>query len=265
MRPKMLLLDEPCDKAKEIFSTTFDLNTGWEYPDIIYTGLTPVETIVPVCCPCTGIDHVKSPHIIHLDEVWKRGDGVMVTSTAEHTWSLVLGLAKLKKMQLSNKHIGIIGYGRIGQQVEEYAKAFNMFVDAYDKFKKPFIGYEDNGFYASNNIEKILRESDIITLHVPLNDETKGMIGKSEFDLMKHGALLVNTSRPEIVDKFSLIDNLYGGKVGGYADDFSNYWNFNHENVIQTPHIAGNCLEAREATDTYIATKTIEWWRTRAL
>lgn len=98
---------------------------------------------------------------------------------------------------------------------------------------------------------------------MPLNESTKGMINKREFDMMKHGTLLINTSRAEIVDKFSLIDNLYSGKLGGYADDFSNYWHINHDNVIQTPHIGGNCIEAREMTDIYIAKKAVEYWRSK--
>jgi phosphoglycerate dehydrogenase-like enzyme len=251
----MLLLDEPCDKAKEIFSIGFDFLGKFEQPDIIYTGLTPVETTLPVCCPCTGIDHVKSPHIIHLDDAWKRGDGVMVTSTAEHTWSLLMQLAKLKRIQLSSKTIGIIGYGRIGKQVRRYAESFGIYFYACDTWTCP----EDR--------LRLLKESDIITIHVPLNDETKGMIGKSEFDQMKDGALLTNTSRAKIVNEDALVEALNSGKLGGYADDF--YMDHvvdvtEHPNVILTNHIAGNCIEAREYTDTYIAYQTLKYWRTRS-
>lgn len=254
MRPKILLLDEPCNEARKMLEQVFDYKKEGEIPDIVYTQLTPCRGVgVPVICPCTSVEHITaSPHVIYLDEAWKRGEGVKVTSTAEHTFSLILQLAKLKRMQLSGKIIGIIGFGRIGQQVLEYVKAFDMSYIIYSE------GFE------KQNYEDILKYSDIITLHVPLNDSTKGMIGKEQFDPMKDGVLLVNTSRADIVDKYSLCDNLHGGKLGGYADDFKDHWAIHHDNVIQTNHVGGNSIEAREATDIYIAKRAIEWWRARS-
>jgi D-3-phosphoglycerate dehydrogenase len=87
------------------------------------------------------------------------------------------------------------------------------------------------------------------------------MIGKREFELMKGGALLVNTSRPEIVDEKALLYSLNFQGLGGYANDFDQC--SHHPKVISTPHIAGNCLEAREATDIYVATKSVEYWRSK--
>jgi phosphoglycerate dehydrogenase-like enzyme len=253
MRPKMLLLDTPCDKAIEIFKQEFELSAGWELPDIIYTGLTPIDTIVPVVCPCTGIDHVKSPHIIYLDDDFKRGIGRAVTSTAEHTWSLLLQLAKMKRMQLSNKTIGIVGYGRIGQQIKRYAMSHDMEINIGDTWTCP------------QDRLRLLRESDIITLHVPLNSETNGMISTYEFGAMKDGAMLINTSRQEIVNIEDLKEAIKTKDIF-YADDFKNNVDLcEYANVIQTRHIAGNCMEAREATDIYVATKTIEYWRSRTL
>lgn len=119
MRPKMLLIDEPCKMAKDILREVYYLPFSTESSeyDAIWTGLTPVETYLPVFCPCTGIDHVDSPEIIHLDNDWKRNEGTQITSTAEHTWSLILQLAKSRRMQLSGKTIGIIG---LGQSVIRY-------------------------------------------------------------------------------------------------------------------------------------------------
>lgn len=251
MRPKLLLLDNPCATATGIFEEVFDTSSRWELPDAIYTGLTPVETFVPVFCPCTGIDHVKAKEVIYLDYAWKLGEGIKVTSTAEHTWSLLLRLAKKKHMQLSGKTIGIIGYGRIGKQVAKYARAFNMCV-----------GYSDIG----DDWKDGLCAYDIVTLHIPLNESTKGIIGEKELDMMKDGALLINTSRPEIVDEKALIDWLQTPRAGNYyADDFENDRLIFCPNAIQTPHIAGDCLEARELTDIYIAKKACEWWKERSM
>lgn len=249
MKPKLLLLDEPCDKAKEILREIFDLHFDNMFEcDAIWTGLTPIEHDV-VFCPCTGIEHIKANEVIYLDEEWKSGEGRQVTSTAEHTWSLILQLAKMKRMQLSGKTIGCIGCGRIGSQVFEYAKAFEMRWISYDV-----------KYHNYNYLEKVLTESDIITIHVPLNDATRGMIGRKEFQKMKPGAMLINTSRAYIVDYEALMG--YENKVY-YADDFGDSRVLCRRNTIQTNHVGGNSIEAREATDIYVAQKAVEHWRSK--
>jgi phosphoglycerate dehydrogenase-like enzyme len=266
--PKILLLDEPHPKARKMMEefaecqNVFDQSKPFVITraipgDIIYTQLTPIKTNIPVFCPCTGIDHIEAPNVIYLDDEWKQNEGELVTSTAEHTWSLILQLAKMNRMQLRKKIIGVIGIGRIGWMVYKYAKAFKMVGRIYNKNRDAY------------DFEKLIKQSDIITLHVPLNSETRGMISKNEFAMMKPGALLVNTSRAEIVNEPALMDALESGTLGGYADDFYH----NHESgrlkfmskygdkVILTDHIGGNCLEAREATDIYIAQKMREWFK----
>ncbi len=259
--PKILLLDEPHPKARAILESFAECiypecidntypQTSADY-NAIYTQLTPVTAETVVFCPCTGIDHIEAPKVFYLDDEWKKTEGLKVTSTAEHTWSLILQLAKKKKMQLSGKTLGIIGYGRIGQQITEYAKAFKMKTRVYDK----------NFFNCT--FDQLLRESDIITLHIPL-EGNKGFIGWSEFPMMKKGVLLVNTSRFEIMDYKATLANVLNGTIGGIAHDFSNKKFFfkgkAHCEYVQTPHIGGNCLEAREMTDIYTATKIKEYF-----
>jgi D-3-phosphoglycerate dehydrogenase len=237
-------------KAKHLVEDEVDI-IDCGVANLIYTQLTPIDTDSTVFCPCTGVDHIRATNVIYLDDEWKRGEGRNITSTAEHTFSLILQLAKMRRMQLSGKTIGIIGYGRIGQRVAKYAQAFDMNVLAYD-------GQE------STLLHNILHDTDIVTLHVPLNDETKGMIGHKELEIMKYATLLVNTSRPEIINKDDLKKAIANKNIY-YADDFKDdlYLFDYHSNVIQTRHIGGNCIEAREATDIYIAKKAIEWWRCR--
>jgi phosphoglycerate dehydrogenase-like enzyme len=251
MKPKILLLDEIYPRAQEILQQEFDCRSDWKLPDMIYVGLTPIKTLVPVICPCTGIEHVESPNVIYLDNAWKIGEGRNVTSTGEHTISLILQLAKIKQMQLYNKTLGIIGHGRIGSQVHSFACSM---------FRK-IRYYSPNS--CNREIEDVLKESDIVTLHIPLNNETKGMIGKHQLELMKPGALLINTSRQGIINLNDLTVSLNKGHLGGYADDFLNDCVVPCRNVIQTPHIGGNCLEAREATDIYVSTKAVEYWRSK--
>jgi phosphoglycerate dehydrogenase-like enzyme len=278
MKPKILLLDEPHPKAKAIMESVTEcinsIPTRHEQVlcDFIYTQLTSIKTNIPVFCPCTRIDHIQAPKIFYLDNEWKRTEGQSVTSTAEHTFSLILQLAKMNRMQLYGKTLGVIGNGRLGRLVERYARSFQMNTIVYNKEggKIDFIYAGETNNINNWTFEKLLQQSDIITLHVPLNKETNGMIGLKEFDMMKPGCLLVNTSRAEIVDKNSLIKALHKD-LGGYADDFLNERPVfasnivlyprpfpKRFNVIQTPSIGGDTLEAREATDIYIANKIVE-------
>lgn len=245
MKPRLLCLDEMTSKAKELVLEHCDIVTcALDNIIGIYTQLTPITTNYPVFCPCTGIEHISSPDIYYLDDIWKQKEGWKITSTAEHTWSLILQLAKLNRMQLPWKSIFIIGYGRIGKQVHKYAKAFGLTV-----------GYAD----IDEDWIDGLCAFDIVTLHMPLNEQTKGIFAKPCFDRMKDGALLINTSRAEIVNEYDLLQALESGKLGGYANDFDVLPN--HTKVIATKHIGGNCIEAREATDLYIAEKIINYIR----
>jgi phosphoglycerate dehydrogenase-like enzyme len=275
MRPKLLLLDEPHPKAKEIMESVCEcVIEGQRITspiDFIYTQLTKTTATIPVFCPCTGVDHIQAPEIIHLDDEWKCTEGKAITSTAEHTWSLILQLAKLNRMQLSGKTLGVIGSeGRIGSCISKWGRAFDMNVLCHDLKRKHI--YTVLGTYCGDRTERemdkelsqLLQQSDIITLHVPLNNETRCMISKEQFDMMKPGALLVNTSRADIVNIDALYEALYSKKIAGYADDFATGGiETLLNNVIRTPHIAGNCIEAREATDIYIANKIVQYVKER--
>jgi phosphoglycerate dehydrogenase-like enzyme len=274
MRPRILLLDEPHPKARAIMEEVAEAiskdcyiankitehESYWRGNEInldnfdyVYTQLTPVNANIPVFCPCTGIDHIQAPKVIYLDDKWKATEGREVTSTAEHTFSLILQLAKLNRMQLKGKTLCIVGYGRIGRQVAKYAICFEMTVrilDNCDPYRYWILQKE------------LFKESDIITLHVPLNEKTHGMIGEKEFAMMKSGALLVNTSRAEIVNEDALSNWLKSDDNNRYADDFydSHSKEFQeYSGALMTRHIGGNCLEAREATDIYIAKKIVEY------
>jgi phosphoglycerate dehydrogenase-like enzyme len=255
MKPTLVCLDrvyyDAMHKLLEVFKvedTSLEVNPD-DY-DYVWTGLTPVETKRVVASPCTGIDHIKSPHVIHLDQEFKGGEGEKVTSTAEHTWSLLLQTVKKKRMQLSGKILGVIGCGRIGHQVAKYGDAFGMSVYVTDIHTQDI------------DVKRLFNWSDIISIHVPLNEQTLGMVGKEQFDIMKPGRVLINTSRADIVNQGDLYNKMKEDSAFYYADDFSNPLRLVYPHrIVTTNHIGGNCHEARRATDMYVANKLIEYVR----
>ena len=149
--------------------------------------------------------------------------------------------------QLQGKSVGIIGYGRLGKMMNKYCWVFGMRVIAYD----PYV-FED-GY----DLDYVLENSDIISLHVHVTDETRHMINKKTLGKMKKNSYIVNTSRGEIVNEKDVIKSLEDGHLKGYAtdvvdDEFGNIKNSElikrteDLNIIVTPHIGGMTKEAQE-------------------
>jgi glycerate dehydrogenase len=141
--------------------------------------------------------------------------------------------------------IGIVGYGAIGKSVGKIAEAFGMKVLAYDIIAQPGL----TGF------ETLIRESDIITLHLPLTPETKNMIGARELRMMKSDAILINTGRGGLVDEQALADALTGKVIGGAGFDVLTVeppkqgnilLDLRLPNLIITPHVAWASREAMQ-------------------
>jgi glyoxylate reductase len=147
------------------------------------------------------------------------------------------------------KTLGIVGMGRIGEMTARRAKGFNMRVLYNKRTPDPDAERELGVEFA--DLDRLYTESDFISLHVPLTDETRHMINKDAFGKMKKGVILVNTARGPVVDEGDLVDAIRDGKVGGAGlDVFDNEPNINPElvameNVILTPHIASATWEAR--------------------
>lgn len=218
-----------------------------------------------------GFDNIK------VDELTERG--VVVTNTpsdevneavAEHAWALMLALARriveadestrrgayrgwepgiFLGINMTGKTLGIVGMGRIGQMTARRANGFNMRVLYNKRTPDPDAERELGVEFAE--LDRLYAESDFISLHVPLTDETRHMINKDALDKMKKGVILVNTARGPVVDEGDLVDALREGKVGGAGlDVYDNEPNINPEliameNVILTPHIASATWEAR--------------------
>jgi len=144
--------------------------------------------------------------------------------------------------RLNECTLGIIGLGRIGSKVAKKMSSFGINIIACD----PFISEEKAKRYNIKlvSLSKLLKDSDYITLHVPLNKDTYHLIGKNEFNLIKKNAYIINTSRGKVINEKDLLEALEGNKIGGAALDvleeepIHNNPLINFENIILTPHTA---------------------------
>lgn len=164
---------------------------------------------------------------------------------------------------VSGKTLGVIGTGRIGREVINRAIAFGMKVLAYDVIKNPEIEEKPNVQYAS--MDDILKDSDFITVHVPLTEQTKGLISLEEISKMKDSVFLVNTSRPGILDEKAVMDAVRKGGIGGAGIDVLEKYPPNYDyldlgsKVIITPHIASYTYEMLNLMDKKIINAVKEY------
>lgn len=150
-------------------------------------------------------------------------------------------------VELPKKTLGVIGLGAIGVQVANSARALGMRVMGFD----PHMTIE-GAWKLSSDVEKaaslqdLLAHSDFISVHVPLNDATRGIVGRSAFHVMKHGAVLLNFSREAIVDEEALLDALNQKKLARYVSDFPSPHLIGHQGAISLPHLGASTEEAEE-------------------
>jgi len=212
-----------------------------------------------------GIDHVdlnclkeKGIEFYNIPvQSYDIAQGVMAYILA-HSTNLVEGDRSMKRgewkkkeligCRIKGKTLGIIGYGRIGKEVAKMASALEMNVIVYDPYVK------SDEFAVT--LDELLEASDFITIHVPLTEETRHIIGKNEISKMKNGAYLINTSRGGTIDERALLDALHRGKISGVAlDVYEHQPPFENElsnslikddKVVTTPHSIGQTIEAVE-------------------
>ncbi|MBI4552556.1 MAG: phosphoglycerate dehydrogenase, partial [Candidatus Latescibacteria bacterium] len=215
----------------------------------------------------SGLDSIDVEHAQQKGIIVLNVPQALSVSVAEHTMCLILALCrhtpqahasiraggwekgKFKGAELYKKTLGILGLGGIGQMVAARAQGFGMQV----------IGY-DNAFY-SESFEQVIRQADILTIHVPLTPQTRHMIGEHEIAMMKDGVRIINCARGGIIDEAALYRALVSGKVAGAALDV-----FEQEppagnplltldNVVITPHIGASTKEAQVSVGMTIAKK----------
>ena len=284
---KILVADalspDALDELKSIPEFDVTLKTGMDEDELVKTIPDFHVAVVRGATKVTGkaIDAASNLELIvragigldNIDLEAAKAKGIQVANTpaatsisvAEHTFGLMLaavrnhGKANLsmkehkweKKLfsgtELYGKTLGVMGFGRIGQEVAKRALAFGMNVIAFDIIE---VKTELNVTQVS--WEELLSQSDIITLHLPLTDKTRHMISDKEFAMMKDGVILINASRGGTVDEKALKNALDSDKVRAAAldvfekeppDEFSLV---DHPNVIATPHIGAAAKEGQK-------------------
>ncbi|MGQ9619710.1 MAG: phosphoglycerate dehydrogenase [Bacteroidales bacterium] len=177
-------------------------------------------------------------------------------------WKKTVGNA----VEVRGKTLGIIGYGHIGSQVSVLAESLGMNIIYYDIEKKLSMGNAK----PVCSLEELLKNADVVTLHVPSTPLTRKMISDNQILMMKKGAYLINTSRGDVVDYSSVAEGLKSGHIAGAAADVfdpepaSNEEPFIQElqefdNVILTPHIGGNTREAQASIGLEVAEKLVKY------
>ncbi len=220
-----------------------------------------------------GYDNINVPDANERGVLVCNTPDVLTNATADHTWALLLAMARripesidyvregkwktwgpllLLGQEVSGATIGIVGLGRIGKEVAKRANGFGMRILAFDP-------YQDAEFAAKHNVEytdlaTILEESDFITLHVALTDETRHLIDAKAFAAMKPTAILINASRGPVVDTEALVEALQSDAILGAALDVTDpeplpadHPLVSMTNCIVVPHTASATVQTRDA------------------
>ncbi len=235
-----------------------------------------------------GVDNIDTTAATRQGIVVMNTPGGNTISTAEHALALMLGLSrnlaaanqslvekrwdrkKFMGSQLAGKTLGIIGLGRIGHAVAVRALALEMRVIAYDPFLTPARAKE-LGIQTVNAARDMLPLVDYLTVHTPLNDETRNLIGAKEVAMLKKGARLINCARGGIYDEQALADGLRSGQIGGVALDVyatepcTDSPLFGMPNVLCTPHLGASTEEAQTSVAIEAAELLIDYFTTGAI
>jgi D-3-phosphoglycerate dehydrogenase len=301
---KILVTDPLAPQGMEVFERTpgftVDLKVGIKPPEIkkiikdyhgwvLRSGTKVTEDIIETADNLKVIGRAGiGVENIDVAAASKKGIVVMNTpggnnvTTGEHTMSLMLSLArhipqavaslksgkwsreKFVGVELCNKTLGLIGMGNVGRIVAERALGFRMKVIAYDPFVQPDSAARMGVEMVS--LEEIYSRSDFITVHVPLNAETRGLINKKTFAKMKIGVRIINCARGGIVDEADLAEAIRQGKVAGAALDVyveepppPDHPLIKMDQVITTPHLGASTDEAQLNVAVAVAEQMVDF------
>lgn len=245
-------------------------------------------------CPATGTDHIDTAaaEAQGVKTVSLNGDRAFLeglTATAELAWGLLLAVVRrlpqaiehvrgggwnrdaFQGLQLRGKTLGIVGFGRLGRRVAAYGRAFGMPVLACD----PYVDVPA-AEARQTDLETLLAQSDIVSVHVPLTPETRGLLSETALSSMAPGAILINTARGEVVDEEALLAALDAGRLAGAGLDVlageglkppdwprcNPVWMRAQRDprLALTPHIGGKTAESNRDADVRLVRKLVVIW-----
>jgi D-3-phosphoglycerate dehydrogenase / 2-oxoglutarate reductase len=288
-RPKVLVKEKIGDSGVALLSEHFDVDVGvdWsdeqlaerigEYDGIVIRSATKMTSeligragrLRVIGRAGVGVDNVDVAAATKRGIVVANAPESNVVTAAEHTMALLLALArnvpqayvsltsgkwersKFSGVELYEKTLGILGFGRIGQLVAQRARGFGMRVLAFD----PFVSaerYRELRVEKADSPEDIYAQAEFITVHLPKTAETEGFLGAEEFAKMRDGVRVLNVARGGLIDEGALQDALDSGKVGGAALDvfpsepITEHPLFGYSNVVVTPHLGASTAEATD-------------------
>lgn len=241
--------------------------------------------------PTTGLDHINLHYLkkinVKLMYLSQYPNFLnTITSTAEHTWSIIMALMRnitpanndvinnnnwkrenFKCKDLKNKNLCIVGLGRIGKSVAKYGKFFGMNIYATEKNKK-----NNLKFIKYLSLNNLIKKADILTLHIQFNKKNKNIIKNYQLDMLKKDSILVNTSRGNLFSENKALQLLNKKKIFGLGLDVmendsswspkiklkNKFGKYRNKNLIITPHIGGNTIEARRKTSNFLLEKFLK-------
>ena len=259
---------------------------------IILRGSRPITARVMAAAPRLRIIAKNGAGVdsVDIEEATRRGIAVVVAgganadAVAEHAIALMLALvrdlARLDRKlrdggwettayqgrDFRDSVVGIVGYGSIGRRTAGLAAALGARVVVHRR------SGDADGFEVEPDFDGLLSRVDILSLHCPLSERTRGLVGRRELSLMKPGALLVNTARGAVIDEPALVDALRSGHLGGAGlDTFAaepiaaDHPLLALDNVILTPHVAGVTRNAALRVATMTASQVVDFLQGRAV
>ena len=288
-RARVLVKEKIGDSGVELLQQHFDVDLGvdWddtqlverigEYDGILIRSATKMtadliekaDRLKVIGRAGVGVDNVDVPAATRRGIVVANAPESNVVTAAEHTMALLLALArniprahasliegkwersKLSGVELYEKTLGVLGFGRIGQLVAQRARGFGMRVLAFD----PFVSaerYRELGVEKADSPEDIYAQADFITIHLPKTPETEGFLSDAQFAAMRDGVRVLNVARGGLIDEAALERALQSGKVAGAALDvfpsepMTESPLFALGNVVVTPHLGASTAEATD-------------------
>ncbi len=228
----------------------------------------PRLRIVANCA--VGVDNIDLPAARDRNVIVTNTPDVLTEATADLTWALILAVTRRLKegqqliadgrwrgwdptlllgLELTGRTLAIVGAGRIGQAVGRRAVGFGMSLLYVSRSDKP--EFERSTGAVRTDLPTALAQCDIVTLHVPSNAETRGLLGRAQFALLKEGAFLINTARGDLIHEAALLEALAAGRLGGVGLDVFPHEPqvspvlVGHPNAVVVPHIGSATTQTR--------------------